>query len=320
MKFSWNQLPRPFFVLAPMEGATDTCFRRIVGACGAPDVYFTEFTSVDGMFSPGATEVQQRLRYEESERPLIAQIWGVDPELYRKAAEHIVSLGFDGIDINMGCPERSVVKRGACSALVNNPLLASDIIEATKKGVAGRIPVSVKIRIGFNEIVYEDWVPHLLKHSPAAMTVHYRTTKEMSGVPAHWEHATRIRELRDQHSPETILIGNGDIQSRSEGIEKATEHGLDGVMIGRGVFHNPYVFDGAVDWSKKTKTEKLTLLQSHVDLFEQTWGDTKHFATLKRFVKIYVGGFEASAALRDEMMQTSSLKQLQTVIKRELHI
>ncbi len=318
MKFAWNTLPRPFFVLAPMEGATDTCFRRIVAGCAAPDVYFTEFTSVDGMFSPGAREVQQRLRYTEAERPLIAQIWGIDPQLYYKAAQHIVSLGFDGVDINMGCPERSVVKRGACSALVKNPSLASEIIEATQKGAAGKIPVSVKIRIGFNEIVYEDWVPHLLKHKPAAMTVHYRTTREMSDVPAHWEFATHIRELRDAHSPETVLIGNGDVKSRKEGLEKAGEHGLDGIMIGRGVFHNPYVFSDSVDWHGKPKNEKLALLKSHVDLFADTWGDTKHFATLKRFVKIYVGGFEASAALRDEMMKTNTLSELQTIIAREV--
>lgn len=318
MKFSWSALPRPFFVLAPMEGATDTCFRRIVGMCGAPDVYFTEFTSVDGMFSPGAREVQQRLRYTQTERPLIAQIWGIDPALYEKAAEHIVQLGFDGIDINMGCPERSVVKRGACSALVKNPALASRIIKATQKSVAGRIPVSIKIRIGFDDVVFEDWVPHLLQHKPAALTVHYRTTRELSEVPAHWEYATRIRELRDIHSPDTIIIGNGDVKSKNEGKEKAAEHGLDGIMIGRGVFHNPYVFDESVDWTAKTKREKLQLLKAHVDLFEATWGNTKHFATLKRFVKIYVGGFEASAALRDEMMKTNTLDELQTIIQREV--
>lgn len=319
MKFDWKKLPTPFFVLAPMEGATDTCFRRLVQSCGEPDVYFTEFTSVDGMFSPGAREVQQRLRYTEDERPLIAQIWGIDPQLYYKAARHIVELGFDGIDINMGCPERSVVKRGACSALINNPTLASEVIEATKKGVDGRIPVSVKIRIGFDGVAIDTWIPHVLKHQPAALTVHLRTTAEMSDVPAHWELATRIRELRDEHSPETILIGNGDVKSMAQGREKAAQHGYDGIMIGRGVFHNPYVFDDSIDWSTQTKKQRLELLDRHVQLFADTWGETKHFATLKRFVKVYVGGFEDSAALRDEMMKTNSLLDLQTIIRRELH-
>ncbi len=317
MKFDWKSLPHPFFVLAPMEGATDTCFRQIVGGCGAPDVYMSEFTSVDGMFSPGRVEVEQRLRYSEHERPLVAQIWGIDPELFSRAAAHIVSLGFDAIDINMGCPERSVVKRGACSALIKNPTLAAQIIQATKDA-AGTLPVSVKTRIGFDEIAIDTWIAHILAQRPAALTVHLRTTAEMSDVPAHWECADEIRALRDKISPQTILIGNGDVKSRAEGIEKATQYGYDGIMIGRGIFHNPYVFNPHVNWAECTKQQRLQLLKKHVDLFTLTWGDTKHFATLKRFVKVYTSGFEGSAAVRDEMMKTATLEELSHIIHQHL--
>jgi len=317
MSFSWDSLPKPFFALAPMEGATDTVFRQFVARLAPPDVFFTEFTNVQGLFSAGHDHVAHRLRYVEAERPIIAQVWGIDPELFERAGEYAREKGFDGLDINMGCPDRVVVKKGMCSGLIKTPDLALELIHAAKKG-AKTIPVSVKTRLGFQSIEVETWIRALLTTRPAALTIHFRTVKEMSLVPAHWEQATRIVELRDEISPDTVLIGNGDVSSRKQGEELATQYGLEGVMIGRGVFHNPYVFDGKKSLNDLSRTEKIQLLLDHTQLFHDTWGGQKNSAILKRFVKIYVNGFPDAGALRDELMRTTSLEQLQQRASQEV--
>jgi tRNA-dihydrouridine synthase len=317
MSFSWDQLPKPFLALAPMEGATDTVFRQLVARLAPPDVFFTEFTSVQGMFSRGSEHVVHRLRYSPQERPIIAQIWGSDPDLFERAAAHIEAAGFDGVDINMGCPERSVVKKGMCSGLIRTPDLAVQIIEATQRGVS-RIPVSVKTRIGFDRQEIDSWIPALLSTKPAALTVHMRTVKEMSLVPAHWEWMDRIVALRDQISARTTLVGNGDIKTREQAHEYAKKYKIDGVMIGRGIFHDPYVFSDTQSLTQLTRPQKLCLLEAHRALFEQTWANTKNFAILKRFIKIYVSGFADAATLRDELMRTTTMSQLRDRLRREI--
>jgi tRNA-dihydrouridine synthase len=219
MNSVWNTLQKPFFVLAPMEDVTDTVFRRIVGRHGAPDLYVTEFTNTDALTSKGERIAMQRLRFEESERPIIAQIWGIHPKSYYESAKKIATMGFDGIDINMGCPQRDVIKSGACSALIRNHKLTKEIIEATKDG-AGDLPLSVKTRIGFSEIQTEDWCRFLLEQNLAALTIHARTVKEQSLVPAHWEEVTKVVALRDKINKQTLIIGNGDVIDRADGLKK----------------------------------------------------------------------------------------------------
>ncbi len=317
MKNIWSSLPQPFFVLAPMEDVTDTVFRRIVVSCGRPDLFFTEFTSVDGLFSEGRDAVIKRFDFTKEELPLIAQIWGIKPENYFRAAKLIASMGFSGIDINMGCPERKVVRIGACSALMNNRTLAKEIIEATKEG-AGELPVSIKTRIGFKEANIEDWIGFLLEHNLDALTIHGRTTKEMSDVPAQWEEIAKVVRLRDAMQKPTLIIGNGDVRSRHEGLLRVKETGVDGVMVGRGIFHDPWMFNKDHFGDSVEKNEKLKKLIEHISLFLSHWGEKKHDAILKKFYKCYIVGFPGASELRAQCMSYPTpedvIKKLEEIV------
>lgn len=296
--------------MAPMEDVTDTVFRRIVMSCGKPDLFFTEFTNVEGLASlKGNDIVAQRLLFTPEEKPIIGQIWGKNPQHYLEAAKRLRESGFDGIDINMGCPEKSIVKSGCCAALINNRPLVSEIIQATKEG-AGELPVSVKTRIGFNTIVTEEWISFLLQHSLAALTVHGRTAKEMSLVPAHWDEIAKAVQLRNHMKVDTIMIGNGDVLSKNEALDKVSRFGVDGVMIGRGIFQNPYLFSDSSHWTNMPVKERLLLLKRHLELFHQTWGNTKHFPIMKKYVKIYVSGFDKASELREELMNTTTVEEM----------
>lgn len=296
-----------------MEDVTDTVFRRIVAKCGKPDLFYTEFVSCDGLLSPGREKVAQRLQYTEEERPLIAQIWGTDPSAFYKAAQIIVELGFDGIDINMGCPVEKIVKQGACSALIENPTLAVEIIKATKEG-AGDLPVSVKTRIGFKNRKTTEWASVLLGTDLAALTIHGRVAKEMSKYPADWDAVGEVVRLRDSMGVSTLIVGNGDIKSLSQALEMHQKYDVDGVMIGRGIFDNPWLFNQSVDISKVSVEEKLNILLEHVTLFDQVWGDKKNFAILKKFFKVYVNGFDGAADLRAKLMECEDADEVKVVI------
>lgn len=305
----WHSLKKPFFILAPLDDVSDTVFREVVIKAATPDVVFTEFANTDGYVHPkGTLSVQRKLQVNDSERtlgtPLIAQLWGANPEHYYQTAQKLAATGlYAGIDINMGCPERGIVKRGCCGGLIKeeNWDNAAAIIQAAKKG-AGSLPVSVKTRIGVNRIVTEEWVGHLLKQDIAALTVHGRTVKEMSSVPAHWDEIAKAVKIRNKIAPRTIMIGNGDVESRKQGEELAKQHGLNGIMIGRGVFKNLHVF------APKTKIwslhERLQILVEHVDLYEKTWSKTKSYDPLKKFFKVYLNGFAGAAEIRNQFMQT----------------
>lgn len=303
----WQKLKqekKPFFALAPMEEVTDTVFRRIVMKAGRPDIFFTEFTSCEGICSRGRKHVIHRFEHIPEERPLIAQIWGLKPECFEETAKLVQTMGFDGIDINMGCPVPDVVKRGACSGLIGNPTLAAELIEATKRG-AGDLPVSVKTRIGLNEIDIEGWIGFILKQNVAALTVHMRTTAEQSKVPAHWELAKQVSDLRTKIAPQTVLIGNGDILSVTHGKLLAEQNNFDGIMVGRGIFHNPWMFSADPERVRSTK-EKMQLMMDHVTLHKEQWQGIRNYHALKRFYKIYVNGFDGASELRDELMLTNN--------------
>src|SRR2546423_11543909 len=313
MKNFWNELNKPIFILAPMEDVTDTVLRRVIARCGKPAVFFTEFTNVEGMVSKGERLVTQRLRYTEAERPLVAQIWGTHPENFFKAAKKLIDMGFDGIDLNMGCPASGVLQKGACSGLINNRPLAKEIIDATKEGAGGLIAVSVKTRLGFRTIDF-DWINFILEQKLAALTVHLRTVSEMSKVPAHWDKLKTVVEIRDAQSSETLIIGNGDIRSLNEAKQKVAEAGADGAMIGRGIFENPYLFSDTTTLSDKTPEEKMHLLLDHMQLWQDTWGTTKHFPTLRKFFKVYANGFPGAQDLRMQLMETQTPEETEQIV------
>lgn len=308
-------LPRPFFVLAPMDDVTDTVFRRIVASCATPDLFFTEFVNVDGLQSPGRARLVKRIQCTAGEQPLIAQIWGKDPDNFRKTAAELVEMGFAGIDLNMGCPEKTVVKNGCCSALINNRDLALEIIKATQEGAAGRVPVSVKTRLGFNDIDLS-WPEFLLRQNLAMLTIHGRTRKEMSEVPAHWDMIGKVRELRDRIAPGTLIVGNGDVTSRAQGLALAEQYKLDGIMIGRGIFSDPFAFAEHSPWPAYTRQQKLELYARHVELFAETWTEQdRRIATLNKFCKVYINGFDGAKELREQLMGAQSAAELLALLR-----
>jgi tRNA-dihydrouridine synthase len=321
---------KPFFVLAPMDDVTDTVFRQVVQSTHAPDLFFTEFANVDGLQSPGRPRLLKKLRFVPEEKTLIAQLWGLNPENFRKTAEQIADgtfakemglpegYNFVGVDLNMGCPAKSEVQNGACSALIKNRPLAHEIIEATRAGLNGKLPLSVKTRIGFNEVDLT-WIEFLLGHDLAMLTVHGRTRKEMSKVPAHWDIIGQAKELRDKLAPQTLIVGNGDVESKEHGRQLAKQYGLDGIMIGRGVFHDPYVFADKSPWETIGREERIALFTRHVELFRATWQQNERpVYTLNKFCKIYINGFDGAKELREDLMAATSpddlLYKLQAIL------
>ncbi len=317
----WEKLPKPFFVLAPMDDVTDTVFRQVVATTGAPDLYFTEFVNVDALASKGREKTLPRLRFTNKERPIIAQIWGLNPENFYKAAQDIAEMGYDGIDLNFGCPDKNVTRNGACSAFIlpANRDRAGDIIEATKRG-AGSLPVSVKTRLGYNDVDLS-WHEFLLNQKLNALSIHGRTKREMSKVPVHWDAIDEIRKLRDVLCPTTKIVGNGDVLTRQQGEELAKKHRLDGIMIGRGIFHDPFVFAKNSPWAGYDKNDRLKLYKKHVQLFADTWNnDERKIVTLNKFCKIYVQGFDGAKELRERLMQSKNATELIDTINSELKL
>jgi tRNA-dihydrouridine synthase len=318
---NFSNLPQPFLVLAPMDDVTDTVFRQIVAGCAAPDLFFTEFVNVDGLQSPGRAKLLKKLQFTSVDTPLVAQLWGLKPENFRAVAQQIADgtlarelglaqgVNFVGVDLNMGCPAKGEVQNGACAALMNNRGLAGEIIQATLDG-AGGFPVSVKTRLGFNEIDLT-WHEFLLRFKLNMLTIHGRTKREMSKVPAHWDEIGRVRELRDSLAPGTLIIGNGDVGSRGEAEKLAEQYGLDGIMIGRGIFHDLDAF--AARASERSPKERLAILERHLQLYEQ-WGSNKPFHILRKFFKIYVAGWPGAAELRARLMEAADSAQVREIL------
>lgn len=310
MKNFLEELPKPFFALAPLDDVSDTVFRRIVSECAKPDLLFTEFTNVDALQSAGREATLRRLDFNKSEQPLIAQIWGKTPENFGKTSQECSKRGFAGVDLNMGCPIKHVVKNGCCSALINDREKAKIIIDSTKAGLSGNMTFSVKTRIGFKDIDMS-WIEFLLMQNLDMLTVHLRTVKEMSKVPAHWNIMPAIKELRDKISPQTILVGNGDVLSRKQGEELAKQAGIDGIMIGRGVFQDPFVFSRNNPWHEYTKAKKVELYRKHVQLFKEVYpGNMRPVVILNKFCKIYINGFDGAKDFREDLMSCREADEL----------
>ena len=297
----WSSLPRPFFALAPMADVTDVAFRRMFAVYGRPDVFWTEFVSADGLCSPGREALRVDLLFEENQRPIVAQLFTCDPEHMYQAGMYVKELGFDGLDINMGCPDRKIEKQGCGCAMIRDPASAVAVIEAAQR--VG-LPVSVKTRIGYASDEIDSWIPVLLRTGIVALSVHLRTRQEMSRVPAHWECMRRIVSLRDALSPDTLVIGNGDVVSVADGVLKARESGCDGIMVGRGIFGNPWFFHRSVDRSALSVAERLRVMIEHTRAFEELLPG-KSFAVMRKHYKAYAEGFDGARELRMRLMEAS---------------
>jgi len=312
----WDNLPAPFFILAPMDDVTDTVFRRVIAECAAPDLFFTEFVNVDALQSQGREATLKRLKFTEAERPIIAQVWGLNLDNFRKSAADIAAMGYDGLDLNFGCPEKNVVKNGACSAMIlpENREHALEIIQACREG-APTLPLSVKTRLGFSEVDLS-WHELLLQQKLNALTIHGRTRKQMSKVPADWNVIGQIAAMRTSLSPATKIIGNGDVLTRQQGEELAKHHGVDGIMVGRGIFQDPYLFASPSPWEAMAKEEKIALYAKHVKLFASTWKEgERKIHTLNKFCKIYINGFDGAKELREKLMAAISTDELLTLLQ-----
>lgn len=322
MKKFWEKLPKPFFCLAPMSDVTDAAFRSIITKYGKPDVFWTEFVSADGLVSIGRNLLKYDLLYNKKEKPIIVQLFSSNPDKMREAAKYVALLGFDGIDINMGCPDRSIEKQGAGAAMMKNEKLAGEMIQAVKDGIkvassttrrkgGKNISISVKTRIGYNKNQINEWIPFLLAQDIDALTIHARTRKEMSLVPARWEHVKEVVDIRNKMGVKTKIIGNGDVETLEQGRILARQTGCDGVMIGRGIFGNPWLFSEKIPTIK----QKLKVMLEHTKLFEKLLGTHKNFAVMKKHFKAYVNGFEGAKELRVKLMETNSVKEVEKIVK-----
>lgn len=305
----WKDLPKPFTVLAPMEDVTNFAFREVVSTLlPKPDVLFTEFTNVDALTSEGYRKTIHRFKFSENQRPIVAQIWGTNPNNFEKSAKIAQDLGFSGIDINMGCPVKAVIKIGACSALIENRPLVKEIIEACKIG-APNIPISVKTRIGTKNIITEEWITFLLEQNLTAITIHGRTAKQMSDVPANWNEIKKAVDIKNKISPDTIIIGNGDIKKFSEVLSANKQYEVDGVMIGRGIFSNPWIFENK---ERNHSFEELKkVLVKHLELS----GSDEHYDKIKKFYKMYINNFDCAANLRSKLMETKNIDEAINLLK-----
>lgn len=318
----------PIIVLAPMADVTDVAFRSIIAKYSMDsgktilDAMWTEFVSADGLCSRGRDVLLRDLAFDNEHRPIIAQLFGSNPSNMEKAAALVQSLGFDGLDINMGCPDKSIEKQGAGASMIKNPKLAKEIIKAAKRG-APNLPISVKTRVGYNKNELETWLPELLEESPALITIHARTRKEMSKVPANWDYVKRAVSIRDDFfakqfgGEKTLIFGNGDVSSIEQAYKRVEETGADGVMIGRGIFGNPWLFRSRAPYMPSIR-EKLEALCEHTMLYEKLLGDIKNFAIMKKHFKAYVNGFDGAKELRIELMETNNASEVKDIIYKFL--
>lgn len=339
----WQNLNKPIMVLAPMANVTDAAFRKIIAKYGKPDVIWTEFVSADGLVLGNKEILLRDLKFDESERPIVAQFFSGNPDHIYEAGKLAVELGFDGVDINMGCPDKSVMKQGGGAALIRNPERARQLIKSLRAGAEEKckelgkpmIGISVKTRVGYSKIEINTWIPELLKPIDGkyldALTVHARTMKEMSKVPARWEHIKEIVKIRDDLKAPTLILGNGDLRDVNDAHSRVKESGADGAMLGRAIFGNPFLFS---DLQKKKRPAeakgeggpsvdiKLKVMLEHTKLFEEMLGDIKNFALMKKHYKAYVNGFPASRGkdgakeLRAKLMEAENAREVENILKQ----
>lgn len=321
----WQKLPKPFFAMAPMADVSDVAFRALVAKCGKPDVMFTEFVSADGLYhtreiakmKDEENPLLRDLQFDKSERPIVAQIFSSSPDMIAYGATLAEKLWFDGVDLNMGCPDRSIERQGAGAALIKSPERAREIIRAAKS--ATTLPISVKTRVGYNREILPEWFTALLEESPEAITLHLRTRKEMSAVPADWELMKKAVEIRNRVNPKVLLIGNGDVRDLADAREKAKEFGCDGVMLGRAIFGNPWLFERSENNPEHSRgshslEEKLEALTELAHGFEKL-KPKKNFSILKKHIKAFVTDFDGAAEYRAKLMTAENASELEETIR-----
>ncbi len=296
-----------------MANVTDAAFRRLIAQYGKPDIMYTEFVSANGLASAGREALIRDLEYSESERPIIAQLFTADPEKMFEAAKIVAELKFDGIDINMGCPDKNVMKQGAGACLMKHPDIARELMKAAKAG-APNLPLSIKTRIGDTKNDLHHWLPELLSEKPAAIIIHCRTRKEMSKVPARWQHIAEAVTIAQGSG--TLIIGNGDVKDLEDARVKAAETGADGVMLGRAIFGNPWLFNPKKNNATIPLAERLKVMIEHTKLFNQLLGDIKPFAIMRKHYKAYANGFDGAKELRVQLMQTENIEEVEEVVKK----
>jgi len=339
----WEKLKKPILALSPLADVTDAAFRRLIAKYGKPDVMFTEFVSADGLMladARGKAKLMKDLMFTSAERPIVAQFFSAKPDMIEGAARLARELGFDGIDINMGCPDRSVERQGAGAALIKNPKLAVKLIEAAKRG-AGPLPVSVKTRVGYSKVELNDWIPALLGTGIAVLTVHARTRKEMSLVPARWEHVRETVAWRNKLGVKTLILGNGDLVDTEDARQKVVETGADGAMLGRAIFGNPWLFssvipaEAGIQNQKEMIRRKLSVALEHTKLFEELFGGAylpshkssedypkriKNFSVMKKHYKAYIAGWDGAKEFRLRLMGRNNAEEVEEIIWNYLKI
>jgi tRNA-dihydrouridine synthase len=324
---------RPLFVLAPMADVTDVAFRTVISEAMSPDIYWTEFVSADGLIRAtpeGKYKLKKDLLYDkEKQRPIIAQLFSSTYKYMYEATKLCIELGFDGVDINMGCPDRSIEKQKSGAAMMKNPDLAIGVIKAAKDAkkdfASDDFAVTVKTRVGYNSVELDTWIPLLLDQEVDLITIHARTRKEMSKVDADWSHVKTVVNMRDTWALDNkdkkapLIFGNGDVKDIQDAYEKCIEFGCDGAMIGRAMFGNPWLFKDIeciekedFDFNDKftpSRDERIKTLAKQVEIFDRELGDVKSFALMKKFFKTYMTGFDDAKEIREKIMDMGVLRR-----------
>lgn len=325
MKNIWKKLPKHFVDLAPMAGVTDFPFREILCEIGKSDLFFTEFVSTEHVVRH-PDKVPLILKYSKKQKPIIAQFFGCKPKQFEYCAELAVKLGFDGIDINMGCPDRKVQKQGAGSELIRNSELAREIIRSAIRGCGGKIPVSIKTRLGYNKKDIGDWIFDILGEGVSAITIHGRTVKQGYVGEADWEAIGEITKKIKKSFPDITVIGNGDIKDIEQGKILAKKYGVDGVMIGRAVLKNPWIFSKSKSTRIKDESlqmnpnikERIRVALKHTNIFEKFYNDEKSFALLKKYYKGYLSGVPVDLVPKKELMECKNIDEAKTILKSQI--
>lgn len=308
----WQIIKKPITGLAPMDGVTDEPMRQVQCLVAKPDVMYTEFISVEG-FQRNRNAFSRKLFFKENERPIVTQVFGYTPEAFYKTVLEVSKLGFDGIDINMGCPAKGVLKKGGGGALIGDCQLAEKIIEESLKAIkdSGKdIPLSVKTRIGKNEIITKDWISFLCRFPIAEITIHGRLLKEGNNGPVNWEEIQKAAEIARPKG--IICLGNGGVKFYQEAREKAEKYGLDGVLIGQAACGNPWVFSENI---LPTQDLILKTIIQHAELVSEFY-DERGFVSILKHFSWYPKEFKNCKKLKIELLKTRNLREVQQIIKK----
>lgn len=308
----WQKISQPFLALAPMYGVTDYSFREVLAKVGPPDVFFTEFVPARSFGTNGEERTLRTLKFSEKQRPIVAQIWGNEPDCFLKAAKKINKLGFDGIDLNFGCPDREVIKKGAGAALIKNQKLVAKLIKSVRKE-SGDLAISVKTRIAGDKDETKEWLSFLLDQNLDAIALHGRTVSQRYDQPADWSTVGELVKLRDKKEIQAVIVGNGDVNSRQEAEQKVKEFGVDGVMMARAALANPWVFsrDGGLDTDPRVR---LSLLLDHAKIYHDSQGSDINFGFIKKFFKAYSSHFPGSVELRNKLMSCEGYNEVESLV------